>query len=195
MHQDLWTLRQYPPFSSFLRVLLIIWQTGLCGWVGILVPLGNGAGKRVQCCQSVDNVSLSSESRPLALHILTGRKILEWGSHTTMGADFDVLGADTFPLPTRSFGVWRSGILAFLNQVSPIVALFFCARNQLTIKLLRVISITFFFIIAIAISSGGIGDQKIGFKYWQDPGAFADGVNGVCKIFVIAGKSPSQTPA
>ena len=52
---------------------------------------------------------------------------------------------------------------------------------------IKVVSITVFFILAIAISTGGIGGQKIGFKYWHDPGAFADGINGVANIFVIAG--------
>lgn len=40
---------------------------------------------------------------------------------------------------------------------------------------------------AIIISSGGIGGKKIGFKYWHDPGPFADSINGVAKTFVIAG--------
>lgn len=35
--------------------------------------------------------------------------------------------------------------------------------------------------------SGGIGGDYIGFRYWSDPGAFADGINGVAKIFVVAG--------
>jgi amino acid transporter len=51
----------------------------------------------------------------------------------------------------------------------------------------RVISISLFFIVAIVISAGGIGPQKIGFKYWHNPGAFADGINGVAKTFVVAG--------
>jgi yeast amino acid transporter len=55
------------------------------------------------------------------------------------------------------------------------------------LSLIKVISITVFFILAIAISSGGIGPQKIGFKYWNDPGAFADSINGVARTFVIAG--------
>ena len=57
------------------------------------------------------------------------------------------------------------------------------------LSLIKVISISLFFVIAIAISSGGIGPQKIGFKYWSDPGPFADGANGVFKIFVIAGNA------
>lgn len=55
------------------------------------------------------------------------------------------------------------------------------------LSLIKVISITIFFILAIAISAGGIGPQKIGFKYWNDPGAFADSINGVARTFVIAG--------
>ncbi|KAL7269371.1 hypothetical protein RUND412_007975 [Rhizina undulata] len=55
------------------------------------------------------------------------------------------------------------------------------------LALIKVISISLFFIVAIAISAGGIGPQKIGFKYWKDPGAFADGINGVANTFVIAG--------
>ncbi|KAF2726816.1 amino acid permease [Polyplosphaeria fusca] len=55
------------------------------------------------------------------------------------------------------------------------------------LSLIKVISISIFFIIAIAISAGGIGPQKIGFKYWHDPGAFADSINGVARTFVIAG--------
>lgn len=55
------------------------------------------------------------------------------------------------------------------------------------LALIKVIAILIFFIIAIAISSGGIGGRTIGFKYWTDPGAFADGINGVAKIFVYAG--------
>lgn len=52
---------------------------------------------------------------------------------------------------------------------------------------IKVLSLIVFFILAICISSGGIGPQTIGFKYWHDPGAFADGINGVASTFVVAG--------
>ncbi|KAK2808507.1 hypothetical protein FQN50_004716 [Emmonsiellopsis sp. PD_5] len=55
------------------------------------------------------------------------------------------------------------------------------------LSLIKVISLTVFFILAICISSGGIGDEVIGFKYWDKPGAFADSINGVARTFVIAG--------
>ncbi|KAL9579732.1 MAG: hypothetical protein Q9212_004934 [Teloschistes hypoglaucus] len=55
------------------------------------------------------------------------------------------------------------------------------------LSLIKVIAILIFFIVAIFISAGVIGPQKIGFKYWHDPGAFADSINGVANTFVIAG--------
>ncbi|OAX79993.1 hypothetical protein ACJ72_05682 [Emergomyces africanus] len=55
------------------------------------------------------------------------------------------------------------------------------------LSLIKVISLIVFFILAIFISSGKIGGHVIGFKYWNNPGAFADSVNGVARTFVIAG--------
>ncbi|KAL9008146.1 MAG: hypothetical protein Q9173_006696 [Seirophora scorigena] len=55
------------------------------------------------------------------------------------------------------------------------------------LSLIKVLAIIIFFIVSIFISAGVIGPQKIGFKYWNDPGAFADSINGVARTFVIAG--------
>ncbi|KAL2868936.1 amino acid permease [Aspergillus lucknowensis] len=55
------------------------------------------------------------------------------------------------------------------------------------LSLIKVLALIVFFILAICISTGGIGDQVIGFKYWHDPGAFADSINGVARTFVVAG--------
>ncbi|KAL9594834.1 MAG: hypothetical protein Q9219_006798 [cf. Caloplaca sp. 3 TL-2023] len=55
------------------------------------------------------------------------------------------------------------------------------------LALIKVLAIIIFFIVAIFISAGAIGPQKIGFKYWHNPGAFADSINGVANTFVIAG--------
>lgn len=49
------------------------------------------------------------------------------------------------------------------------------------------LALVVFFILAICISTGGVGPQVIGFKYWRNPGAFADGINGVAMTFVVAG--------
>ncbi|KAL8706513.1 MAG: hypothetical protein Q9201_000445 [Fulgogasparrea decipioides] len=55
------------------------------------------------------------------------------------------------------------------------------------LSLIKVLAIIIFFIVAIFISAGVIGPQKIGFQYWHNPGAFADSINGVANTFVIAG--------
>ncbi|KAK2733579.1 hypothetical protein FQN57_002078 [Myotisia sp. PD_48] len=55
------------------------------------------------------------------------------------------------------------------------------------LALVKVISITVFFILAICINAGGIGGDAIGFRYWNNPGPFADSINGVARTFVIAG--------
>lgn len=60
-------------------------------------------------------------------------------------------------------------------------------RMALTSSRIKILALIVFFILAICISTGGIGPQTIGFKYWRDPGAFADGINGVAKTFVVAG--------
>jgi hypothetical protein len=52
---------------------------------------------------------------------------------------------------------------------------------------IKVLALIVFFILAICISAGAIGPKTIGFRYWHDPGAFADGINGVAKTFVVAG--------
>jgi amino acid permease len=57
----------------------------------------------------------------------------------------------------------------------------------LTASRIKVLALIVFFILAICISAGAVGPQTIGFKYWHQPGAFADGINGVAKTFVVAG--------
>ncbi|KAE8155080.1 amino acid permease/ SLC12A domain-containing protein [Aspergillus avenaceus] len=61
------------------------------------------------------------------------------------------------------------------------------------LALFKVIAIAIFFICAILISTGVIGGQKVGFRYYHHPGAFADGVKGVFKIFVFAALQYSGT--
>lgn len=59
--------------------------------------------------------------------------------------------------------------------------------DELIQRRIKVLALIVFFILAICISTGGIGGRTIGFKYWHDPGPFADSINGVAKTFVVAG--------
>lgn len=54
------------------------------------------------------------------------------------------------------------------------------------LALIKVLSIVGFFLCAILISTGVIGGEKIGFKFFHEPGAFANGVKGVFQVFVFA---------
>ncbi|KAI0516952.1 amino acid permease/ SLC12A domain-containing protein [Xylaria bambusicola] len=54
------------------------------------------------------------------------------------------------------------------------------------LALVKVAGLIAYYIFAIVYASGGvIGADAIGFRYWRDPGAFADGFAGVAKVFVF----------
>ncbi|RDW67277.1 amino acid permease [Aspergillus mulundensis] len=60
-------------------------------------------------------------------------------------------------------------------------------RDGVWLSLIKVLALSVFFILAICISTGEIGGETIGFKYWHEPGALADSINGVARTFVVAG--------
>ncbi|UPL03358.1 hypothetical protein LCI18_014292 [Fusarium solani-melongenae] len=51
------------------------------------------------------------------------------------------------------------------------------------------------YLVAILINTGAIGGDYIGFRYWDDPGAFANGINGFGKVLVLAAVMYSGTEA
>ena len=67
-----------------------------------------------------------------------------------------------------------------------LAATFWSTRSH-SINSIKVLALIAFFILAICISTGGVGPGPMGFKYYHDPGAFADSINGVAKTFVVAG--------
>lgn len=42
------------------------------------------------------------------------------------------------------------------------------------------------FLVAILINTGAIGGDYIGFRFWKDPGPFANGINGFGQTFLLA---------
>lgn len=112
---------------------------------------------------------------------LPRHRILDTGS-PAMGLDPHILGVVPSSLESGNSRLRRDGVLAFSVSV-PLS----WEEQLLTIGSIKVLALIVFFILAICISAGGIGGQTIGFKYWHDPGAFADGINGVAKTFVVAG--------
>jgi amino acid transporter len=65
---------------------------------------------------------------------------------------------------------------------------------EFVFSLIKVIAVVGFIILGIVLTCGG-GPQGgyIGGKYWQDPGAFADGFKGLCSVFVNAAFAFSGT--
>lgn len=61
------------------------------------------------------------------------------------------------------------------------------------LALIKVVAIAAFFLCSILSTTGVIGGEKIGFKYYHNPGPFADGVKVVFEIFVFAGLQYSGT--
>ncbi|CAF0978404.1 unnamed protein product [Adineta steineri] len=55
------------------------------------------------------------------------------------------------------------------------------------LSLMKILAILIYFILAILIDIGVIGGDYIGMRYWQNPGSFSDGINGIAKVFAIAG--------
>lgn len=51
------------------------------------------------------------------------------------------------------------------------------------------------YLVAILIDTGAIGGEYIGFRYWKDPGPFANGINGFGKVLVLAAVMYSGTEA
>lgn len=58
---------------------------------------------------------------------------------------------------------------------------------EFVLSMIKILACTGFIILGIIINCGGVGDQGyIGAKYWHDPGAFNNGFNGFCSVFVTA---------
>lgn len=91
-----------------------------------------------------------------------------------MGMDSDILVCVPWTEHGWYTSVWRDRVLAvtvrpsapYLHTVPG--TRIFKSHSLTRFIRVKVISITIFFVVAIVISAGGIGGQKIGFKYWHD---------------------------
>lgn len=66
-------------------------------------------------------------------------------------------------------------------------------ESEYWFALIKVLAVIGFILFGIIIASGGVTGNKLGFTYWQNPGAFAAGVPGVISAFVNAGFSYNGT--
>ncbi|KAI3402560.1 GAP1 [Candida oxycetoniae] len=59
-------------------------------------------------------------------------------------------------------------------------------ETEFVFSIIKVLAVCGFIILGIILAAGGTGKGYIGGKYWQDPGAFANGAKGVIQVFVGA---------
>jgi lysine-specific permease len=58
------------------------------------------------------------------------------------------------------------------------------------LSMIKILIVLVFIIIAILVTSGAVGNHEvIGFKYWNDPGAFVGGAVGTVSVLLSAGFS------
>ncbi|CAF1141514.1 unnamed protein product [Adineta steineri] len=75
----------------------------------------------------------------------------------------------------------------FIFLALSLVGVLVYGEIEFWLSLMKILAILAYFVLAILIDVGVIGGTYIGTRYWQNPGSFADGINGIAQVFVIAG--------
>jgi amino acid transporter len=92
-------------------------------------------------------------------------------------------------------GVWITVFLVLLAVVQ-IFGVRGYGEVEFFLSAVKIIACTGFIILGIIIDCGGVPTDTrgyIGFKYWSNPGAFHNGFNGFCSVFVNAAFSFAGT--
>ncbi|KAK7952607.1 amino-acid permease [Apiospora aurea] len=85
-----------------------------------------------------------------------------------------------------SMGVWVTVFLVALTVIQ-VFGIKGYGEVEFVLSMIKICACVGFIILGIIINCGGVGEQGyIGVKYWHDPGAFHNGFNGFCAVFVVA---------
>jgi amino acid transporter len=83
-------------------------------------------------------------------------------------------------------GVWITVFLVVLGAIQ-VFGVRGYGEVEFVLSCIKICACVGFIILGIIIDCGGTGPQGyIGGKYWQNPGAFANGFPGFCSVFVVA---------
>ncbi|OMH84152.1 Lysine-specific permease [Zancudomyces culisetae] len=109
---------------------------------------------------------------------------------TTVASDVIAAGIVVkFWLPNVEPILWAALILLLCFLFNVLGGKSF-AEFEFWFSLIKVVAIVAFIVIAICVAAGWIGGVKYGFTNWSgENGAFAGGVGGVVKVFLVAGFS------
>ncbi|KUI56267.1 hypothetical protein VP1G_03590 [Cytospora mali] len=85
-----------------------------------------------------------------------------------------------------NMGIWVTIFLVVLCGIQ-IFGVRGYGEVEFVLSMIKIAACTGFIILGIVINCGGVGNQGyLGAKYWHDPGAFNNGFNGFCSVFVVA---------
>lgn len=85
-----------------------------------------------------------------------------------------------------NMGIWVAVFLVVLATIQ-IFGVRGYGEVEFVLSMIKVAACTGFIILGIIINCGGVGNQGyLGAKFWRDPGAFQNGFNGFCSVFVVA---------
>lgn len=105
-----------------------------------------------------------------------------------MSLNSDLLVSIPGPGEFRGARVWQDGFLVVIVCPSPTTPMPIHGRlGAANARGIKVLALIVFFMLAVCTSTGGISGRTVGLKYWHDPGPFADSIDGVVKMFVVAG--------
>ncbi|ROW13085.1 hypothetical protein VPNG_05911 [Cytospora leucostoma] len=85
-----------------------------------------------------------------------------------------------------NMGIWVAVFLVVLCCIQ-VFGVRGYGEVEFVLSMIKIVACTGFIILGIVINCGGVGDRGyLGAKYWHDPGAFKNGFNGFCSVFVVA---------
>lgn len=85
-----------------------------------------------------------------------------------------------------NMGIWVAVFLVVLCCIQ-IFGVRGYGEVEFVLSMIKIAACTGFIILGIVINCGGVGDRGyLGARYWHDPGAFKNGFNGFCSVFVVA---------
>ncbi|KAI7880075.1 hypothetical protein K492DRAFT_147524 [Lichtheimia hyalospora FSU 10163] len=90
--------------------------------------------------------------------------------------------------PVMPDAAWSAIFLVILVAIN-LVSVKLYGELEYWFAMIKILIVIVFIIIAICIAAGGLGGQVLGFKYWEDPGAFVGNGVGLVSVLLTAGFS------
>lgn len=83
-------------------------------------------------------------------------------------------------------GIWVTVFLVVISMIQ-VFGVRGYGEVEFVLSMIKIAACVGFIILGIIINTGAVGNKGyLGAKYWSDPGAFHNGFNGFCAVFVVA---------